>query len=192
MELLRHGWLLALVTALMSIARVDAAPAARIVVSDMPFPFCISIGSAIACPSPGLFFQDPPVAGYARYIFVYAPDADGVLRQGYGRTWTFTSSDVDSRLPQPYTFAPSDVPAKQFVVTLYTPGTQTIAVSDGAGLSGMLALDVAAVVPVAVPLSTTVIVAANCEILIFAVLLLCRLTTRSTRRAFGAPVSSVR
>jgi hypothetical protein len=183
MELVRHAWLLALVTALMSVGRVDAAPTARIVVSDTPFPFCISTGIATACPSPGSFSQGPPVAGQARNIFVYAPDADGVLRQGYGRTWTFSSSDIHSKLPQPYTFAPGDFPGQQFVVTLNTPGIQTIAVSDGAGLSGTLALDVAAVVPLPVPLSTAVIVAANCGILVITIVLLCRLTTHSIGRA---------
>jgi hypothetical protein len=69
-------------------------------------------------------------------ITVRAEDLYGNTAIGYGNTVSFTSSDGDAYLPQPYRFQTSDLGAKTFSgVILRHGGTQTITVGDDAGRS---------------------------------------------------------
>jgi hypothetical protein len=73
-------------------------------------------------------------AGTPFSITVRAEDVYGNTAIGYGSTVSFTSSDADAFLPQPYRFQSSDLGAKSFGgVILRQPGTQTITVHDDAG-----------------------------------------------------------
>jgi hypothetical protein len=73
-------------------------------------------------------------AGTPFSITVRAEDAYGNTAIGYGSTVSFTSSDGDAFLPQPYRFQSSDLGAKTFSgVILRHGGTQSITVSDDAG-----------------------------------------------------------
>jgi len=65
---------------------------------------------------------------------VRAEDVYGNPASGYAGTVSFSSSDPDAFLPQPYTFTSGDLGAKNFGgVILRKTGTQTITVSDNAG-----------------------------------------------------------
>jgi hypothetical protein len=67
-------------------------------------------------------------------INVRAEDAYGNPASGYTGTVSFSSSDPDAFLPSSYTFATSDLGAKNFGgVILRATGTQTITVSDNSG-----------------------------------------------------------
>jgi hypothetical protein len=73
-------------------------------------------------------------AGTPFSITVRAEDVYGNTAIGYGSTVSFTSSDPDAFLPQPYRFQTSDLGAKTFGgVILRRPGAQTITAADDAG-----------------------------------------------------------
>jgi NPCBM-associated, NEW3 domain of alpha-galactosidase len=75
-------------------------------------------------------------AGTPFSITVRAEDVYGNTAIGYGSTVSFTSSDPDAFLPQPYRFQSTDLGAKSFGgVILRAPGSQSITVSDDAGHS---------------------------------------------------------
>lgn len=76
-------------------------------------------------------------AGTPFSITVRAEDAYANTAIGYGSTVSFTSSDADAFLPQPYRFQSTDLGAKTFSgVILRRGGTQTITVADDAGHLG--------------------------------------------------------
>jgi hypothetical protein len=65
---------------------------------------------------------------------VRAEDAYGNPASGYTGTVNFSSTDPAAFLPMPYTFAASDLGAKNFGgVILRAVGTQTITVTDSSG-----------------------------------------------------------
>jgi hypothetical protein len=75
-------------------------------------------------------------AGSAFSITVRAEDVYGNTAIGYGNLVSFTSSDSDAYLPQPYRFQRVDLGAKTLGgVILRHPGGQTITVTDDAGHS---------------------------------------------------------
>ena len=75
-------------------------------------------------------------AGSAFSITVRAEDVYGNTAIGYGNLVSFTSSDSDAYLPQPYRFQRVDLGAKTLGgVILRHPGVQTITVTDDAGNS---------------------------------------------------------
>ena len=71
-------------------------------------------------------------AGATHSVTVKALDAYGNVATGYGGTIKFTSSDPKAVLPGNYTFTSSDAGTHAFslAVTLKTPGTQSITVTD--------------------------------------------------------------
>ena len=81
-------------------------------------------------------------AGMPFDLIVTAQDAYGNTVTSYAGTVTFTTTDQDPgvMLPAPYTFASADSGTHTFSggATLYTPGPQTITVTDDGGLSAML------------------------------------------------------
>jgi hypothetical protein len=73
-------------------------------------------------------------AGTPFSITVRAEDVYGNTASGYTRTVTFSSSDPDAFLPQPYQFKSADVGARTFSgIILRASGTQTITVADDQG-----------------------------------------------------------
>ncbi len=64
---------------------------------------------------------------------------------GYAGTVTFSSSDPEAQLPGDYTFTAADMGTHTFTATLFTPGDQTLTVSDTANpnLTGTQAVAVA-------------------------------------------------
>lgn len=73
-------------------------------------------------------------AGTPFSVTVRAEDVYGNTAIGYGSTVSFTSSDPDAYLPQPYRFQTSDLGAKSFAgVILRHGGVQSITVGDDAG-----------------------------------------------------------
>ncbi len=69
-------------------------------------------------------------AGGANNFTVTAMDPYGNVANGYTGTVAFTSSDSQAGLPATYTFVAADNGKHTFSVTLKTPGTQTISVTD--------------------------------------------------------------
>jgi hypothetical protein len=81
------------------------------------------------------FYLDVPAvvqAGTPFVVTVYVGDQFGNLATNYGGTVTFSTSDPDAGvlLPADYTFQPSDGGVASFVVTLQTPGSQTLTATD--------------------------------------------------------------
>jgi hypothetical protein len=73
-------------------------------------------------------------AGTPFGITVRAEDAYGNPALGYGSAVSFSSSDSEAFLPEPYRFQSTDLGAKTFSrVILRHAGTQTITVTDDAG-----------------------------------------------------------
>ncbi len=96
-----------------------------------------------AAPAVALLVQAPATApaGAAFDVTVIAQDPYGNTDTNYAGTVTWTTTDGDPRvvLPPDYTFGPGDQGMKTFPggVTLYTPGDQTLTVTDtGSGISG--------------------------------------------------------
>lgn len=74
-----------------------------------------------------------PVQGYATSNFtVTALDTYGNVATGYRGTVHFSSSDNDAILPDDYTFTEGDAGVHTFSVTLKTPGSQSLNVTDTA------------------------------------------------------------
>ena len=80
-------------------------------------------------------FPTTATAGAANNVTVTAYDAYGNMATGYVGTVHFTSSDPKAVLPANYTFTAADAGAHTFSVTLSTPGTQSITVTDTATAS---------------------------------------------------------
>ena len=74
-------------------------------------------------------------AGAPLAISVQANDAFGLPAGGYSGTVTLTSGDPLGQLPGSYAFTSSDVGIHKFFVILWTPGRQTITISDATGIS---------------------------------------------------------
>jgi hypothetical protein len=71
-------------------------------------------------------------AGVAATVTVTALDAFDNTATGYTGTVDFTSSDPQASLPADYTFTAADGGVHTFSVTLMTPGSQTVTVTDTA------------------------------------------------------------
>jgi hypothetical protein len=69
-------------------------------------------------------------AGVAFNLTLTVVDAYGNVVTGYTGTVHFSSSDQQAGLPADYTFGSGDAGVHTFSVTLQTPGTQTITVTD--------------------------------------------------------------
>jgi hypothetical protein len=63
-------------------------------------------------------------------VTVTAYDAYGNVATGYLGTVTFSSTDQAAGLPGDYTFQPGDQGSQSVRVTLMTPGTQRVTVTD--------------------------------------------------------------
>jgi Bacterial Ig domain len=70
--------------------------------------------------------------GVAATLTLTIRDAAGVIATGYRGTVRFASNDAAAGLPADYTFVVGDVGVHQFAVTLNTPGTRSISVTDTA------------------------------------------------------------
>lgn len=87
-------------------------------------------------PGPAAYFEvrivTPYQAGEPHSITVTARDANGSLASGYRGTVVFTSSDPAAILPAEYTFSSEDGGLHYFMfqATMWTPGTQWLAVTD--------------------------------------------------------------
>ena len=64
-----------------------------------------------------------------------ARDPFGNVATGYAGTVHFTSTDATATLPASYTFTTTDKGIHTFSVTFATPGTQSLSVTDAAGLT---------------------------------------------------------
>src|SRR5262249_42621634 len=71
-----------------------------------------------------------------------AKDAYNNTIPSYAGTVHVTSSDGAAALPADYAYAPGDQGSHTFSATLQTPGTQTIAVNDGAAIGTASVQDV--------------------------------------------------
>jgi hypothetical protein len=69
-------------------------------------------------------------AGTAFSVTVTAEDAYGNVATGYTGTVHFQSTDSTASLPADYTFQSGDAGVQTFQMTLWTPGIQTLLVSD--------------------------------------------------------------
>jgi hypothetical protein len=69
-------------------------------------------------------------AGSAFPVTVTASDAYGNVATGYGGTVTFSSDDASASLPGDYPFQQGDQGVQTFQVTLVTPGTRRVRVTD--------------------------------------------------------------
>jgi hypothetical protein len=69
-------------------------------------------------------------AGVAFSLTLTVVDAYGNIVTGYTGTVHFSSSDQQAGLPADYTFGSGDAGVQTFSVTLQTPGTQTITITD--------------------------------------------------------------
>jgi hypothetical protein len=69
-------------------------------------------------------------AGEPFTVTVTAYDAFGNQATGYLGTVTFSSTDQAAGLPGDYTFQPGDQGSQSFLVTLETPGTRRVTVTD--------------------------------------------------------------
>lgn len=78
----------------------------------------------------GLVAPGFATAGYASSVTVTATDSHGNVASGYTGTVHFTSSDPQAALPADYTFVPADAGSHAFTVTLSTPGSQSVTVTD--------------------------------------------------------------
>jgi hypothetical protein len=97
-------------------------------------------------------FPSPIHAGVPGTITVTAQDTSGATLTGYRGTVHFISSDPRAQLPNDYTFTAADNGVHTFTngVTLNTPGTQSITVTDAtARVSGMQA-NITVVAPVSI------------------------------------------
>jgi hypothetical protein len=82
-------------------------------------------------------FPSSTVAGMQGSLTVTARDGQGNPFPGYRGMVHFSSTDPGAQLPADYTFAAADNGVHTFPVTLNTPGTQSLTVSDlAAGVSG--------------------------------------------------------
>jgi hypothetical protein len=95
-----------------------------------------------------LFLDAPPQvsAGMPFTLTVYALDPYGNIADGYLGTVHFNSTDTAANLPPDYTFQPDDGGVASFMVTLNTPGDQSITATDtsDASITGAIDLNVAA------------------------------------------------
>lgn len=69
-------------------------------------------------------------ASYPYSLNVTAKDAYNNTATGYTGTIQFTSTDTEAALPANYTFTSTDKGTHTFIVTLNTPGTQSITATD--------------------------------------------------------------
>ena len=69
------------------------------------------------------------------YVTVTAKDRYGNVATGYRGTVQFTSSDLLATLPANYTFTAGDAGAHNFSVTLVTPPSESVTVTDTANAS---------------------------------------------------------
>jgi hypothetical protein len=76
----------------------------------------------------------PATAGSPVSVTLTALDPYGNVATGYAQTVHFTSTDAAASLPA-YTFSSADQGVHTFSVTFKTPGTQSLTVVDGAGLT---------------------------------------------------------
>ena len=82
-------------------------------------------------------FPSPTTAGTPGRFAVTAFDPYGNVATGYTGTVSFSSSDPQAGLPDPYTFTAADGGVHFFMATLNTAGTQSLTASDAdAGISG--------------------------------------------------------
>jgi hypothetical protein len=95
-------------------------------------------------------FPSPVHAGVAQTLTVTARDSTGAVLQGYRGTVHFTSTDQAAGLPADYTFTAADSGVHSFTITLNTPGTQSITVTDAvANVSGTVS-NIVVVAPVTI------------------------------------------
>lgn len=81
-------------------------------------------------------------------LAVMAADSAGNPDESYRGTASFSSSDPQARLPGNYTFLATDYGGKVLSATLFTPGNQTITVTDPVnGLTGTLTMTVTQAIP---------------------------------------------
>jgi hypothetical protein len=73
---------------------------------------------------------NPVTAGIPFTVTVTVVDLSGNVVTGYLGTVHFTSSDTRATLPADYTFTPADPGTHAFMVTLLTPGRQTVTATD--------------------------------------------------------------
>jgi uncharacterized delta-60 repeat protein len=76
------------------------------------------------------YFPSPVRSGLTGTFTVWADNAVVALATGYTGTVHFTSSDPQAVLPADYTFTAADQGAHVFSATLWTPGTQSLFVTD--------------------------------------------------------------
>jgi hypothetical protein len=100
-------------------------------------------GSAVAFVVTG---PTQAVAGTPFDVTVAAVDAFGNVASGYTGTITFGSDDPAAGLPADYAFQPADQGSQTFTLTLGTPGTRRVTVTDTLDptLSGFLDVTVSA------------------------------------------------
>jgi alpha-tubulin suppressor-like RCC1 family protein len=72
----------------------------------------------------------PRTVGVTSAITISVKDGSGKLAYGYRGTIHFTSSDPAATLPSNYTFTGADRGSHVFLVTLSTPGTQSVTATD--------------------------------------------------------------
>jgi hypothetical protein len=95
-------------------------------------------------------FPSPIHAGLQGSITVTARDTMGNTFFAYTGTVHFTSTDPRAQLPADYTFRPADNGTHTFSITLNTPGTQSITVTDpSVAVSGSQS-NIAVVAPLAI------------------------------------------
>jgi hypothetical protein len=103
---------------------------------DVLDPATGAAGEGVVCVSPAALdhFQvdarDHVDAGRPFHVTVTAQDAYGNTVTDYGGTVHFSSSDDQAVLPSDYLFSTADQGAHTFLLTLNTPGYQTIGVND--------------------------------------------------------------
>jgi hypothetical protein len=95
----------------------------------------ITIKAAAAVTLQVTGFPSPSTSGVAGTFTVIALDAYGNIATGFHGTVRFSSSDALASLPPNYQFVAADGGVHTFSATLYTPGTQSITVTDPANSS---------------------------------------------------------
>ena len=115
-------------------ATLKAAGTRSLTASDAASGFSASeTGISVSAAAAAQFFISAPAtaqAGVAFSLTLTVVDAYGNVVSGYTGTVHFSSSDQQAGLPADYTFGSGDAGLHTFSVTLQTPGTQTIAITD--------------------------------------------------------------